>query len=177
MPYIIGQSLGVVAIALGFLSFQMKTQKNILIVQIVTAVVFALHYLLIGAVIGMAMNTILIFRNIAYYFRSKKGSNNKIVPICFIVIITIVGIITWDEWHSIFMFMGVFLNTIAMSFANPQNVRRSILVTCPLAIIYDLFERSYGGIVYETVAIISAIIGLVRYRQKKQAACKKEAEK
>jgi hypothetical protein len=70
--YIIGQSLGVVAIALGFLSFQMKTQKNILIVQIVTAVVFALHYLLIGAVIGMAMNTILIFRNIAYYFRSKK---------------------------------------------------------------------------------------------------------
>ena len=56
--YIFGQCLGGVAIALGFATYQMKTQKQILLLQIVTTAVFGLHYLMIGAMTGMAMNLI-----------------------------------------------------------------------------------------------------------------------
>ena len=44
-------------------------------------------------------------------------------------------------------------------------MRKSILVTSPLVLIYDVFTLSIGGIVYETVAIVSSIIGIVRYRK------------
>ena len=74
--YIIGQILGVVAIALGFLSYQMKTQKQLLMMQTATSLVFCLHYLLIGAPSGMAMNVICIFRNLAYFYRNKKQSKS-----------------------------------------------------------------------------------------------------
>jgi len=165
--FIIGQILGFVAIILGFLSYQMKTQQKLLIVQTATIIVFCLHYLMIGAISGMAMNCICIFRNIAYYYRNKKGSNSKLIPIIFAVIIGAVGIMTWEAWYSVFVFSGLVLNTLAMSFSNPQNVRKSILVTSPLVIIYDAFALSFGGIIYESVVIVSSAIGLFRNKKRK----------
>ena len=67
----IGQGLGIIAILLGFLSFQMRTQKQLLFMQTTTSIVFCLHYLLIGAFSGMALNIICIFRNIIYHYRSE----------------------------------------------------------------------------------------------------------
>ena len=54
--YIIGQMLGIVAVILGFVSFQMKTPRGILIFQIIIAFVFSLHYLLIGAYTAVVLN-------------------------------------------------------------------------------------------------------------------------
>ncbi|MBR0359892.1 MAG: YgjV family protein, partial [Clostridia bacterium] len=47
-----------------------------------------------------------------------------------------------------------------------QNVRKSVLLTCLMVLVYDVIEHSVGGVVYESVAIISAIIGLIRFRRK-----------
>ena len=56
MVEFIGQALGILAVILGFVSFQMKTPKGILIFQILASAVFAIHYLLIGAITAMALN-------------------------------------------------------------------------------------------------------------------------
>jgi len=36
-------------------------------------------------------------------------------------------------------------------------------------LIYDGFVSSYGGIIYESVVIVSSLIGIVRYRKNKTA--------
>ena len=164
--YIIGQILGIVAIALGFASYQTKTQKQLLILQFATCAVFCLHYLMIGAVTAMAMNSIGVVRNAIYYFREKKKSSSLVFPIIFAVIMGIVGIVTWEAWYSVFVFAGLVINTLCLAFKDPQNVRRSILVTSPLVLIYDVFVLSIGGIVYESVAIISSVVGIVRFAKK-----------
>ena len=164
--FIIGQVFGVIAIALGFLSYQMKTAGRILLLQALTGVVFAVHYLMIGAITGMAMNIVCFVRCIVYYFRNKKGSSEKISPIIFALIMAVIGIITWDAWYSVFVFSGILINTICMAFADPQKVRASILVTSPLVLVYDVFAWSFGGAVYESVAIISAAVGIVRNRKR-----------
>lgn len=163
--YIIGQVLGVVAIALGFLSYQMKHQRQILLLQLITTVVFLVHYLLIGATSGMAMNVVNFFKTLTYYYRSKHGKTGWAVPILFGVAMAAIGILTWEAWYSIFVVLGLLVHAIGMAFTNPQNVRRSILVSSPLVLIYDIFVRSYGGIVYESVAVISSAIGLYRHRK------------
>ena len=56
--FIIGQIFGIIAIILGFVSYQMKTQKQLLICQTTVSLVFCIHYLLIGATTGMAMNVV-----------------------------------------------------------------------------------------------------------------------
>ena len=168
--YYIGQGLGVVAILLGFLTYQVRSQKALLIVHIITTVVFSAHYGMIGAYTGMAMNALGLVRNLVYYRRNQKQSAELYSPIFFTVLMGIVGALTMQAWYSILMVLGLVINTFAMSFSKPQNVRKSILVTSPMVLLYDLIVRSYGGAIYETVAIVSAAIGILRYRRTSQAS-------
>jgi hypothetical protein len=163
----IGQGFGVIAIALGFLSYQMKTQRGVILAQTATAVVFVIHFALIGAWTGMAMNIVSAIRSIAYYYRNKKGSHDVVIPLIFTVIMAASGILTWTGWYSVFMLLGLVINTVCMSLYDADKVRKSILVSCPLVIIYDIFVLSYSGIVYESVAMVSAAVGLIRYYKRK----------
>lgn len=160
--YIIGQVFGGIALLFGFLSYQMKSQKLLLLMQLGTSICLGLNYLCVGAISGAYLSIIIVARNVAYNIRNRKGSTDKIVPIIFAVALSIMGIITWEAWYSIFVFVGLFVNTIGLSFQDPQNVRKSILISSPLVLIYDLISMAYGGALYESVAVISAIIGIIR---------------
>ena len=165
VPWMIGQAFGIVAIILGFITYQLHTQRQILFMQSAVAIVFCVHYFLIGAYSGMAMNAVNIVRNIAYDYRMKKCSDSRLIPITFVLIQTVMCIFTWEAWYSVFVLLGIGMNTYCMSFSNPQNVRKSILVTSPLVLTYDIFARSVGGSVYESVALISAFVGILRKRK------------
>ena len=167
LPWLIGQAFGVVAIILGFITYQLKTKRQLLFVQSMVAVVFCVHYLLIGAYSAMAMNAVNIFRNIAYDYRTERGIKSKMIPIVFVLIQAVMCIITWEAWYSVFVFLGIGINTYCMSFTSSQSVRKSILVTSPLVLTYDIFAKSIGGSIYESVALISAFIGVLRNRNKK----------
>ena len=166
MYYIIGQIFGILAIILGFVSYQVKTQRQILFLQTLTAAVFVIHYFLIGATTAMAMNAVNIVRNFAYDVRNRKGWKNPAIPIAFTVLQAVIGIITWQAWYSIFVFCGICINTYCMSLRDPQKVRASIVVTSPMVLTYDAFTTSIGGVVYESVALVSAVIGFLRNRKK-----------
>ena len=167
--YAIGQGFGFVAIALGFLSFQMKNQKQLLLVQTATSFVFVIHYLLIGAWLGMALNAVNVIRNIVFYFRDKSEKKGWFIPIAFAVLLGAIGILTWDAWYSVLAITGIVVNTLFLAMPEPQQVRKSILVTSPMVLIYDAFVHSYGGMLYESVAVISSAIGIVRHhRQRKE---------
>lgn len=162
---IVGQIMGFIAVALGFVSFQMRTQKKLLVIQIATTIAFCLHYWLIGATSGMMMNMLGIVRNIAYYHKDKKIFSGMKCPVFFAVLMGIVGILSWQGYYSIFVLLGLVINTVCLSFTDPQNIRKSILVSSPLVLIYDAFVLSVGGMIYESVVIVSSIIGIVRYRK------------
>ena len=160
--FIIGQIFGGIAILFGFISYQVKTQRQLIFMQSATALVFCVHYFLIGAYTGMAMNAVNMIRNFFYGRRNRKGSRDIYTPLAFAAAQAAIGILTWNAWYSVFVFLGIVGNTVCMSFADPQNVRRSILVTSPLVFTYDAFASSWGGMVYEAVAWVSAIIGILR---------------
>ena len=162
MTVFIGQIFGGVAVLLGFLSFQMKTQKQLLLMQTITGAVFCLHYGLIGATVGMVLNIIGIVRNACYFYRNEKGVKAPWLPVLFAVIMGVAGIVTWEAWYSVFCLLGLVINTVCLSLPSPQSVRKSILVTSPMVLTYDVFVRSVGGIVYESVVILSSIIGIYR---------------
>ena len=164
---VVGQMMGFVAVVLGFVSFQMRTQKQLLVVQTATTIAFCIHYYLIGATSGLMLNLLGIVRNLVYYHKDKPLFSGKKCPIFFAVVMGIVGMLSWQGYYSIFVVMGLVINTVCLSFTNPQNIRKSILVSSPLVLAYDAFVLSIGGVIYESVVIISSIIGIVRYRQEK----------
>ena len=166
--YIIGQILGIIAIIIGFITFQMKTKRQILFLQTTTAVLFCFHYFLIGAPTGVAMNVVATVRNIVYDYCGTKGYKTKLVPIAFVVIQAVMAILVWEAWYSVFVLLGICINTYCMSLSNPQTVRSSILVSSPLVLVYNVCTRSIGGMIYESVAVVSSAIGLVRYMKNKK---------
>ena len=163
--YLIGQALGVLAVVLGFVTYQVRTQRMLLLVQILTTFVFVIHYLLIGAISGMALNAVAMIRNIIYARRDLKIFSGKFWPIAFAVIMGIMGLLSWQDWYSIFVVLGLAINSVCMAFKNPQSIRKSILVTSPLVLIYNVLTISVGGIIYESVAIVSSLVGIVRFRK------------
>ena len=165
MTELIGQILGGVAVLLGFLSYQMKTQKQLLLMQTLTGAVFCLHYGLIGATVGMVLNIIGILRNACYFYRNEKGIKAPWLPVLFAAVMGVSGILTWEAWYSVFCLLGLVINTVCLSLPSPQSVRKSILVTSPMVLAYDVFARSAGGVVYEAVAILSAAVGIVRMKK------------
>jgi len=165
---IVGQMMGLAAVVLGFVSFQMRTQRQLLAVQTATTIAFCIHYYLIGATSGLMLNLLGIVRNLAYYHKDKPLFSGRKCPIFFAVVMGIVGLLSWQDYYSIFVVLGLVINTVCLSFANPQNIRKSILVSSPLVLVYDAFVFSIGGVIYESVVIVSSIIGIVRYRKAKK---------
>lgn len=162
---IVTQSLGIVAVLLGFISYQLKNYKQLLFIHMLTCAVFSVHYSLLGAFPAAVLNGIGIIRDIVYYYKDKKFYKPKLFPIMFAVIMFTLGIYSSNGIHSVLVIAGLVINTVCLSFKNVQNVRKSVLITCPMVLIYDIMEHSYGGVIYESVAIVSAIIGIVKFRK------------
>jgi len=167
--FYIGQALGVAAVILGFINFQMKTREQVLAVHIATTVCFTLHYLCLGAWAGMVMNCVGIARNLVYYFTGKNGKVSKAWAVFFALLMGAMGIgagmIAKEGWYFLLSAAGLIINSYAMSFSNPMHIRKSILITSPMVLVYNCFVRSYGGIVYESVVIVSSVMGILRYRK------------
>lgn len=167
---IIGQIIGVIAVFMTLLSYQMKTNKQLLIVQTIATTLFSVHYYLIDAFSGLALNILAIARNLVFYYRdSVKILSGKAVPWIFAVLMGVFGIFPWRGWHTVLITAGIAINTIFLSLPDAQKIRKSILLTSPMVLIYDVFEGSVGGIVNESVAILSSIVGIIRYRKARSA--------
>ena len=167
--YIIGQALGIVAVILGFITFQMKTPRGILIFQMIVAAVFALHYLLIGAYTAVALNALAAVQNLCYYFRNKKGSNGKVVPIVFVSLVVLSSILTWTDWRSAIIMVGVVVSTISFAFSDAQKIRAAMFIKSPVCLLYNSLVLSVGGIVYECAVLISSAIGFFKNRVQKNS--------
>lgn len=161
----VAQALGIVAVILGFISFQVKTDKQLLFVHAVICAVFSAHYYLLGAIPAAVLNAVGVTRNIFYLCKDKKFYNPKLFPILFALIMLFLGIFSANGIHSVLVIAGLVINTVCLSFRNAQNVRKSVLVTCPMVLLYDIIEKSFGGVIFESVSMISAFIGIMRYRK------------
>lgn len=171
--FITGQALGVLTVVFGIINYQVKTREQVLFIHILTTLTFVLHYFCLGAWAGMAMNFIGFVRNITFYYLGKNGKVSRFWAIFFAAALGASGLVASlvmrEGWYFVFSVVGVTINSYAMSFKNPQHIRESILVTSPLVLTYDVFATSYGGVVYESVAILSALIGIIRYRKRNDA--------
>ncbi len=116
---------------------------------------------------NISQNIVLIVETNSTLTQWENGRVSRPWAVAFALIMGVMGIIAWEDWYSVLAVCGLVINSYAMSFSNPNNIRKSILITSPMVIIYDGFAMSFGGMVYESVVIISSIVGLVRYRKNK----------
>ncbi|MBR2387627.1 MAG: YgjV family protein [Clostridia bacterium] len=160
--YIVGQILGIIAVILGFICFQMKSPRVILIFQIIVASVFVVHYICIGSMTAMALNIVAAVQCVCYYFRDKKGSRGLFLPVFFSVVMVIASILTWGEWYSVFIMTGLVVNAVSLAFSSAHKIRVAMLIKAPLCLIYNVLAGSIGGVIYESALLVSSVVGIIK---------------
>ena len=178
---IIGQIIGVIATALCCLACQMKKKETLLLVQTGGVILFSLQYFLIGAISGGVLNSVCVIRNIVFYIQEDKAEKDKakgetkaqgkfakyFAPVLFAVAICICSAFSWKGWYDVFILSALAINTLCIGTLSAQNFRKSLVLTCILALCYNVIVFSIGGIINECITIVSSIIGLIRHREKK----------
>ena len=164
--YILGQAFGILAMILGFISFQRKTLLGIIVFQCGTGFAFAAHYLLLGATTAVVLNLLSAFICICLAIRNKMNSKNITTTIVCISLIVVSGILSWDNIFSLFLILGLVVVNLSLSFTNPQHTRYAVFVKCPLCLTYNIAVGSIGGVIFECISLISAIIGIVKNKKK-----------
>ncbi len=166
---IIGQIISVVAVIITFITYQMKSSTRIFVTNAIATAVSCIAYAMLGGTTALGLNIMCIVRNICYMYKDKNKYLSRIVPAVLAVVMAAMSAFLWEGYHSIFFVVGITLNTLAMGYFNPQNLRKSILLTSSLILIYNLLMPipSIGGSINEIVAISSSVIGLFRNRNKK----------
>jgi len=167
---IAGHIFGVISIGLFFLTYQVFDKKKLLAVLTAATVAICLQYLFLGAYSGFALNIVCLIRNFFYYWRKRETTFGKIMPVLFAVLIGVMSLFSWDGWFSVFILAGLVINTLCVGYCDSQQLRKSILVTCPMVIVYNAFTMSYAAIISEVIGMVSGVIGIVRYNRAKRNA-------
>ena len=174
VAFIIGQVFGVVVVIFGFISFQMKTPARILVFQIIVAVLFALHYLFLGAWTAVWLNVLAMVQCVVYYYRDRAGHKGRLLPILFSLSIVAVSLLSWEGWHTLLIMTGLAIHTLSLSFSRAQSIRIAQFIKVPCCISYNILVLSFGGAFYEIAVFTSSLIGTLRNRAEQKRALPKE---
>lgn len=160
LAFIVG-ALGVVA---NIFIYQQKGSKRLLLFKLVSDFLWALHYFLLNAYAAMAIALIGIFRESVFLNQDKKWAKSKWWLVLFLVCSVVSAIFTWKNIFSILPAIASVLSVISF-WKNHPNLTRYLAFPISLCMLaYDVTCYSYAGIINEIFTLVSATIGMLRYR-------------
>ena len=170
---ITGQICGLVAMVIAIVSFQMKTQKTIVLLQLFSSFLFSLQFVFLGAYMGMMLNVLSVVRSVIFSQRTtKKWAAGKIWILVFcIAFITTYPVIflVFKKEPTVFNLiiellpaLGMVASTFAFHAEKAKYVRLLYLISSPPWLAYNIANGAFGGMINEVVVMISIILAIIR---------------
>ncbi len=170
---IIGQIIGLFAMAFNILSYQCKKQKTVIVVQLTGAALFATNYLMLGATIGGILNLIAAFRAIIFINKDKFHADHILWFIGFVasfIAVYILNFTVFGREPTLFNFMievlpvvGMIALTVGFRLKDAAGIRKCGLISAPSWLIYNVVVGSWGATICEILTLISIILGMIRH--------------
>ncbi|MEE1042483.1 MAG: YgjV family protein [Clostridia bacterium] len=179
ISYIIYQTIGIVAMLFMVASFQLKSARSIIYMQIFASLFFCIHFYLLGSMMGAFLNFVALIR--AYVYSHKEQCNaNHTGWLIFFIAIYIGGYITTftvlgteptvkNLIYEMLPVIGMTAGTIGFRMTKASSVRTLSLVNAPAWLLYNILSSgSIGGAVSDSMSMISLIIGKIRLDWKRK---------
>ena len=161
---IAGQIVSVIAMALVVLSFQMKSNKMLLVVQMLANFLFAVSYFLLGVYTASIVNLIAMLRSLALYFWADKNSN--LLLITTLIAFIFACIFTYAGVPTILVLVASIVDSFSMWKNDGKFIRYArLFAVSPLWLVHNIIRFSLGGLICEIFSIISCIIAFIRYKK------------
>ncbi len=164
----LGQIISILAMAVTIVSFQMKTKKQILILQTTGSTLFLISFILLESWAAACLNVVFLIRNIVFYFSvDKKWAQHKVWLYILLVAVIAAGAVGYQSWLDLIPIVGSIFGTLATYMKKENLFRLFKLGDSPCWLIYNATVPSVGGVICEVFNIISIIVGLIRYKNYK----------
>ncbi len=156
------QLIGFVALGLSFLVFQINKRSQMLLLQMIAALIWASHFFLLGALTGAAINLLTAFRNYVFYKSSR--TRDPIIPLVFIALFGLAVFLTWEGLYSLLPLAGSVIGTLAFWQVKTHNIRLIVGLGPFCWLLYNVFySGSYAAIITDVATLLSLIIGIYRF--------------
>lgn len=162
---ILTQAIGFAGALFFFISFQVKANRSLFVLQTLGCACFCAQFALLGAYSGCLSLLLSIVRNIMLtrYTSSRVVRWKGWIAVFSAATLTL-ALFTWDGWISLLPAAGAIAGTFGYWSNNARKIRlANLLVTSPCLLTYDVIVGSWGGALNETVAILSIVISILRF--------------
>ena len=177
--FIFIQAIGIVAMIFPALSFQQKTQKRILLFQLIGNSLFFVQYLLLNSYVGAFLNLIAIIRALVYSQMGKRKWADSILWLYLFLLLTVATYVltftvfgtertTFNYIVELMPVIGISIQHFGFRMKEASKVRLMYLFSAPLWVAYASIRMSIGGILVDSINIVSIIIGMIRLDRKKE---------
>lgn len=159
------QGIGFAAVALFILSYQIRSNRWLFLLQLIGSALFCLQFLLLDAKSGCFSLAVNILRNaLMMKYNDWNWVRNQWCPAGIALMFTGVLILTWNGPVSLLAYAASVTSTFAYWSNSPRKIRMVNLVCAsPCWLIYDVIVRSFGGIVSESITIVSIAVSFIRF--------------
>lgn len=173
MLLIVSQIIGVAAVALYLLSFQLKKRRQIVWCTCLSNALYVLQYILLGAFSGAVMD---FLSTVSSFFAGKKNTvrfkrYSRLTALLSFGLITAAGValaVIQRDPIELIPIAGALFQTGGLWFENEQTIRKFGLASAPFWLCYNFISQAYGAALGSVLAICSSIIAMVRYGQNKE---------
>lgn len=160
--------VGVAALIVALVSFQMNVPKKMVICQLISNTLFTIHFFMLGAVVGAAINIMSAVRSLIYSQTDKKWAMHPVWTLVFVLVSVLIAVFCWEGLVSLLPVLGAVCYTISFRMKTSKMVRLVSLPSSPCWIVYNAIKGSIPGIVTECYVIISILVGMLRHDRKKE---------
>ena len=163
MYQIITHTIGFVATALQIGSFQCKSSRKLILMQLFGNTAFLIHMFMLGAYSGCVNLAISVIRFGILSCR-RPWAYWKGWPWLLVTANILGTALSWENIFSIFPCIAVVSLTIASWSRNGKKIRiANLCAVSPSWLIYEFYAGSYSGIVTELFCIGSVVVSVLRY--------------
>ena len=179
MSFVITQSFGVISTIFFLLSYQVRSNKGLYLLQAAGCGTFALQYMLLGAYSGCLSQVFVIVRNLmlSRYNQWTWVRCKGWVPV-FVLVALIITCVTWNGPLSLIPLLVMVSGTIGL-WTNNAGLIRLVGLICisPPWIIYDALIGAYSAIINEVLVMGFVLTSIARFGWKQMIDTESDFQK
>ena len=174
---VLAQALGIAGMTMNILSYQGKSQRAVILMQMVGAAFFTANMFMLSAWSGFILNALGIVRAIVYANKEKFRNMklwNTVFFVCYglsyLAVFTVFRrpVTVWNLILEMLPTSAMVVSTVAFSRKNAADIRKFAWYVSPAWLVYDAISLSIGGTVCEAISIISILTATLRLDRKKK---------
>ena len=165
MQIIVANGLGLLAVALFVLSYQLRARRGIILLNAASRILYVAQYLVLGAFEGAALDAAAFAISLLCSKRDRGfvKAHLPLVILCSNALILAVGVLTWRSIFSLLAIAGVLLETLALWFSRERIIRIVSLFAAPCWLAYNLVNVAFGSALGNVITIVSLAVAIWRY--------------